>query len=238
MSDFDKYYDDYAYDEYMRDEYECDLIENALKELSYENVQFFLGTYGDAIEKRISVLLNDSERLLNYNFHGPSLVLSATSIEIIIRFFLIRPLVQGAFLSDEWADLLSARIIKGKPFKDTELLPLILNNWDVDIYSYKLSNEKLLWETIKSKVFMKRNLFVHQGEFVNYDESNIALECAVTLLNIVKEISKKFGFTLNTTGKWSEIKNGTDDISNGVFSDHSNPLVHLATVPNTSYVLC
>lgn len=216
MSDFDKYYNDY---EYMRDEYERDLVENALKELSYENIRSFLGTYGDAIEERISVLLNDSERLLNHNFYGPSLVLSASSIEIIIRFFLIRPLIQGAFLSDEWADLLSERIINGQPLRDRKLLPLILNNWGVDIYSYNLSNGKRLWKTIQSNILRKRNLFVHQGEFVNYDESNTALQCAVILF----DIAKKFGFTLDTTGRWSEIKNGTDDMSDGVFSKSFKP---------------
>lgn len=217
MENNDSYDNDKEYYD-LQSEYEQDLIDTGIKDLSYDKIRDFLGRYGDSIYKRVNSLIKDSKQLLNNTFFGPSLVLSTSAIEIIIRYLLIRPLVQGAFLSDEWANILSMRIINGKSYRDREMLPLVLINFEIDIKNIRISENKLLWETIKSEVFKKRNLYVHQGDEVTADVANISLSCVKQLLNIVYDISIKFGFTLNSTGKWSKIINGHDEITKTNFS--------------------
>jgi len=216
MNKFDDEFIDYDY----QSEYEAELIENALKDISSENIQFYFGTYGDSIDERVNTLLKDSKKLLLQNFYGPSLAVSTTCVEIIIRFFLIKPLVQSAFLSDEWADLLTKKITSGNSNKDREMLPSILKQWDLNINKYLLSNKEQLWSTIKGKVIKRRNSFVHNGDNVVEKDAEIALECAEKMLQIVHQIFEKFGFSLDIAGKWCKIKNE----SNPYYSTTYKPL--------------
>lgn len=203
-------WDDYAYDMYMADRAEAELIENAIKDISKDSVKSYLGKHGDAIECRVKCCLEQADLLINSKYYGSSLSLSATAIEIIIRFFLLRPLVQGAFLSDEWADILSKRIVTGRHVEDKSLLPAVLENWDIDITKERLSNGNKLWDTILNKIWKKRNLFVHQASPIDIDEAHTALECANALMDIVNKIAKKLGFSLETTGKWHLITNKSE----------------------------
>lgn len=199
-------------------------IEESLKNISEDNVRSYLGTFGDAIEERVRECLRQAKELLDLNHYGPALTLSATAIEIVIRFLLLRPLVQGAFLSDEWAEILAKRIATGRSAEDRELLPAILRQWGVDITSIKLSGKIGLWETIHD-LWKKRNNFVHFGEIITEPVAISGIECVNVILNkVVYPISMKLGFTLETTGKWCEIHRKTDYGSYSTSFKPKNPL--------------
>jgi hypothetical protein len=204
---------DIAYDEYLQDRYEQELIDNALRSISEENVRSYLGRNGDAIEERIRFCLDQAEKLQSEKYWGASLVLSVTAIELIIRFMLLRPLVEGAFLSDEWADILSKRIVTSRAAGDRDLLPAVLRNWNIDITQRSLRNGKLLWETMRTVIWPRRNHFVHQASPVSEQEASIALECANAFMEIVLEVANRLGFTLSLTGKWCEIDSRRDGVS-------------------------
>jgi hypothetical protein len=211
----DTYYDPYEYaddgwEEYAQEQYEQALIENAIKNISAETVKAYLGKYGDAIEERVIFCIKESKKLFTNRHFGASLTLSATAIELIIGFFLLRPLVQGAFLSDEWANILAKRIIGSRYSEYKKLLPAILENWSIEIIKEKISNQKNLWETIHNNVWPRRHKFAHQATTINKQEALIALECANALMGIVDRISNNLGFTRKTTGKWSHIENVND----------------------------
>ena len=210
-----------AYEDAAREEYEQELIDNALRDISEENVKNYLGKYSDAIEKRIKFCLDQAKTLKEKNYFGSSLILSATAIELIVRFLLLRPLVQGAFLSDEWVDVLSKRIATGRSAKDKNLLPAVLKKWEIDITKRTISNGSPIWETIHNTIWPKRNAFVHQASLIGEQESLIALECANTLMAIVREIAENLGFTLSRTGKWCEIHEGQNKIMKGTSSSFS-----------------
>jgi hypothetical protein len=70
-------------------------------------------------------------------------------------------LLQGAFLSDERAKLLSQKVLNGRTAEDRELLPAILRNWKIDITSITLSDGRQLWETIVTRVWQRLNNYVH-----------------------------------------------------------------------------
>ena len=57
--------------------------------------------------------LDDAEKLRKAGFNGSALIAGVTAIELIIRFLLLRPLVSGAFLSEEWESILTERIGEG-----------------------------------------------------------------------------------------------------------------------------
>lgn len=181
-------------------------LKESLREISEDNIRHYLGSYGDAIEERIAECLKQGEELLNLNYYGQSITNAFTAIELIIRYLLVRPLVQGAFLSDEWSEILSKRIATGRSAEDRKLLPAILKLWGVDITSLQLSNSDELWASI-SHLWERRNTFVHAGENITKTEAVTAIACAKTLLNqTVYPLATKLGFTLETTGKWHRIE--------------------------------
>jgi hypothetical protein len=52
--------------------------------------------------------------------------MAVTCIEITIRYLLVRPLIQAAFLSEDWADLLTQRIMASRTADDRKLIQEIL----------------------------------------------------------------------------------------------------------------
>lgn len=185
-------------------------LKESLKDISEDNIRHYLGSYGDAIEERIGECLMQGEELFNLNYYGQSIANAFTAIELIIRYLLIRPLVQGAFLSDEWSEILSKRIATGRSNEDRKLLPAILKLWGVDITSLRVSNKDGLWDSILH-LWKRRNAFVHTGENITKIEASTAIDCAKILLNqTVYPLATKLGFTLETTGKWHKIEKVSD----------------------------
>lgn len=180
-------------------------LKHALREISEGSVAEYLGTYGDAVEARVRFCLQQAEQLRSDGHWGPSVTVSVTAIELAIRFLLVRPLVQGAFLSDEWADVLASRIAKGRAADDRNLLPAILRKWGIEITERSLPSGEPLWQTMREEVWPKRNDHVHKASPVEEQDAVTALQCAESFVELVWEMAGRLGFTLTTTGKWCEI---------------------------------
>ena len=58
-------WEDVAYQEYLSEigleEYEEELKKRTIEELPLDKIRFYLGTYGDAIEKRVNKCINDAK---------------------------------------------------------------------------------------------------------------------------------------------------------------------------------
>ncbi|MGE6497102.1 hypothetical protein ACQKFX_21325 [Cupriavidus metallidurans] len=202
-----------SYDPY--DDALGDIADQVMKDRSIDGSRYYLGTFGDAVEERINLTLCQSRELLNHGFPSAALVLASTAIELLIRFMLVRPLVQGAFLSDEWADLLANRIGAGRTDEDRKILPLLLKQWDLDINGVLLPGNKRLWDAITKIVLPKRHKIVHTGATASAEEAALALACVDALIaEILHPLAKSLGFTLTTTGKWCQI-HGKNEYSNG-----------------------
>src|SRR5215471_18684853 len=78
-------------------------LEQHLRSITRGAVFRYLAAHGDVIEERVKRCLAEAEALMGDGYHGAALTHAVTGIEITIRFFLVHPLVQGAFLSEEWA---------------------------------------------------------------------------------------------------------------------------------------
>lgn len=84
MSDWDDDYDDYARDAAM-----AELAQQALRDRSIEGTRFYLGTYGDAVDERISSSLVRARGLQNAGYHEAAVVFESTAIELSVRFLLV-----------------------------------------------------------------------------------------------------------------------------------------------------
>src|SRR6266550_2146470 len=115
-------YDDWAYDQYMADLGHEKELEAAIENISIEIASQYLGSFGDALEKRVRDLM-DEAKILMADHPGASLVLSVTSLELLVRYFVLKPLVSGTFLTEDWAELLVDKIVAGQSARDRDLLP-------------------------------------------------------------------------------------------------------------------
>jgi len=194
------------YEEYRMTEWLDEYVQAELQRMATEPAFLYLAHNGDAIEKRVRSCLRESEALLSAGFAGAAVVRAAAGIEITIRFFLARPLVQGAFLSDEWSSLLSQKVLNGRTTEDRELLPAILRNWGVEITAIVLPGGGQAWEAFVSRVWPLRNDYVHKAATASTSEAELAIAVLRCLSeDLVKAVACRLGFTLDKTGMWSVV---------------------------------
>jgi hypothetical protein len=194
--DDDQYY-------YEQEEAMQKFLDEELRRISEEPVFAYLAANGDAIERRVHTCLEEAKRLITLGFGGASLVRAAAGIEVTIRFFLARPLVQGAFLSDDWAQLLTQKVLNGRTAEDRDLLPSILRNWGIDITALRLTGGAQIWEQIINRVWPRRNDYVHKADGGSLEDARIAVESFEALLvQVVDPLARRLGFTREKTGCW------------------------------------
>jgi hypothetical protein len=202
MMDYEKEYselqEELAWEKHCEEKYEEELKELGIKEKSEENIKSYYFTYGESAQRRINSCLKIADGLHNSGFYGSAVALFSTSAEIIIRYLVLRPLIQGAILSDEWAEILIDRITNGRSVEDRCLLPSVLKKFDIDITKIKLSNGYDFWKNFKIVITEKRNRFVHMGEELNKADSEIASELSERLISdVVYPIIEKYSFKIN-----------------------------------------
>lgn len=219
-------WDDLGY--YEEEASQAQFIEETLKNISEDGVRNYLGTYGDAVDIRIMHCMKEARMLLSGGFFQSAVVSAVTAIELTIRFLLLRPLMQAAFLSEEWASLLTQRIASGRSANDREILPQILHFHDVDLKRIKLSNGRPLWKTITEVVYSMRDKVVHRAEPVSEDDALLAIQCADHLRNeVVMPYANKLGFTLETTKCWQRTKK----LMSGAHYNPRDPFTDRSSVP-------
>jgi hypothetical protein len=197
-------YDDY--DSYREEEGMQAFLDEELQRIAEDPVIVYLAVHGDAIEARVKRCLDQAHDLRESGYHGAALTRAASGIEVTIRFFLARPLVQGAFLSEDWADLLSQKMFSDRTAEDRKMLPAILRNWKIDITRVKLQDGSQAWEQIVTRVWPRRNDYVHKADDASAEDSLLAIECLTALLSqVVDPIAIRFGFTREQTGCWSVV---------------------------------
>lgn len=193
------------------DEWVADLIDDHIRHLQEAPAFDYLARNGDAIEARVRSCIDEARALLGAGYASAALVSAGTAIELTVRFFLVRPLLHGAFLSDEWAAILGARILTPGPrgpAADRELLPAILRNWGIDITGIRTKQGRQAWEetTKPGGVVDTRNNYVHRGQPAPAAACEVALECATLLLaEVVDPLATRLGFTRQETHSWRTV---------------------------------
>jgi hypothetical protein len=198
--DPDSWYEEEYWEEIGRQED----IAKALKNLSHQPIRDFLGTYGDAIDKRLDDIIAQARYARQGGYPRFAVLGAVTAIELITRYMLVEPLLQGAFLSGSWAKILTKHIIqRRKQATERDLLPSVLSMYEIKIDDLKLSDGSPLWKTFVTVIVPKRNAIAHDGESAAPDEADLALECANTLRKeVVAQVAKKINFDLEKNGSW------------------------------------
>jgi hypothetical protein len=206
-------YDSYADYEPTDEEIETanaayeDLIRDSLEAIPVDVAKRYLMRFGDAIDERVQECLRQADQLRTSGFPSASLTLSITSVEIMIRFLLLRPLTQGAFLSEQWAEVLLERINTGRTREDRKLLPAVLRKWDVEIADFKLSAGTPLWPFLTGTAWPARDRFVHALDPIAAGLADKGFEAARTFrAQVIGRIATTLGFTLERTGRWCRIQ--------------------------------
>jgi hypothetical protein len=101
--DPDNWYEEEYWEEIGRQED----IAKAIKNLSHQPIRDFLGTYGDAIDARLDDIIAQARYARQGGYPRFAVIGAVTAIELITRYLLVEPLLQGAFLSGSWAKILT-----------------------------------------------------------------------------------------------------------------------------------
>ena len=169
----------------------------------------YLGTFGDAVQQRIDRCLADSRTLIQQGFWAASTIFSVTAAELAIRYFILRPILGAAFLSEEWASILLGRILTQRSASDRELLPAVLRSWSVDLTTLRISDGTPLWNAFVAEVVPLRNDIVHKGAPASLEQATRALALTDAFLSmVVGPLSDRFGFSWSTTRLWSTTQQG------------------------------
>lgn len=212
------------YWEYEYDAAVTSLIEEGIQELRDEQIQGYLGTFGDAVQARIDQRLEETQSLIRTTHFGPAVVSAVIVAELAIRYFIVRPTLEGAFLSEEWARILVRRILSSRTATDRELLPAVLRTWNINLDALTLSNGKQLWSTFKSTVLVLRNGIVHKGAAASEEEALLAVDCAESILReIVAPLSDQFGFSWSQTKRWNPTEQGVGGAKAGIYFNSEDP---------------
>jgi hypothetical protein len=166
----------------MAQEYLENEVRQAFKGRSAESTRAYLGTYGDAVTERVERAIADARDLLASGHTGPAITLAATAVELIVGYLVVRPIVQGAFLSDQWAGVLTDQILGGRTDQSRRLLPIIATAWGLDLDKAVLPSGKPVWGSFTGSVIPARNNFVHRADSVSPEIVTQAIGCAVVLL--------------------------------------------------------
>ncbi len=169
-------------------------VEQAIEGESIESVRIYLGTYGDTVTTRVRNNLTEANDLLKLGHAGPALTLACSAIELTVRYLVIRPLVQGAFLSNEWAAILTDKIIRDRPGEGRDILPAVVQAWGLDLDAVRLGDGRMAWGVFTGSALPARNRFVHTGESVSSEMAGSSVECAEALLfRLVAAIAERVG---------------------------------------------
>lgn len=202
-------YEDDDYYWALQDQAISELIEQGIRDQRDDQIAGYLRTYGDAVQERIDRCLSEARDLIKAGSPDSAVVSAVTAAELTIRYFILRPILEGAFLSDEWARILVGRIITLRAASDRKLLPAVLRAWDIDLNALRSQSGKPLWNTFVTEVVPLRNDIVHKGAEASPDRAVEALEFAEDFLDqVVTPLSDRFGFSWSQTRRWNPVQQG------------------------------
>ena len=188
-------YEKYEYDAMMDAAHEAFMgqVEETIHEQAQGSARAYLGTYGDAISARIDACLASAVALADSGEYGPAVTSACTAIELTINYLLLRPLVQGAFLSDVWAGILTDAVLNSRAGY-RELLPAVAKGWDLDLDAVRLASGAVAWGAFTGQIWPLRRKVVHLGMQVGEAQAWMAIECAEVLLSgLVVPAARRLG---------------------------------------------
>lgn len=154
-------------------------IDNIFIEMTGMHLRKQLEDYLPKIKqaKKDAIKQGDSQ---NYNI---SLILSCVALEIFVKQIIIKPLAQGAFYYEEWADLLANKVGSGNAGNDREIFCKVLKTIKYDVNSIKIK-EKTFSDSWKHGADL-RNRVMHEYIEISKADAEMAIMCVGILFDKV-----------------------------------------------------
>jgi hypothetical protein len=194
------------------DDLVAEMVEAAIDQARKDRVAAYFGNYGDAIQTRLDRLLKTAEDLIAHECFEASVVTAVTAMEVLLRHYLVRPLLKGELGSNFIADELVAEILSRRSSTDRDLLPVLVQGWKIGRWTWRLTDapgSPELWKTFKEKILPIRNALVHQGTRASIDDAKLALSVPKRFLeSVLPQLADQVGLSWSVTRKWSDVSPG------------------------------
>lgn len=190
--DLDEYIDYNDEQEWSGAEDDWEVLQKGMTAQAQRRFRQYLAMNGAATWSRIDRAIA-AARLQREAHPEASIVAAVTAGELLIRFFLVRPMIAGLVFNTR----LAMRLVRDRQStptaRDRQLLPEVCRAWSVDIEALKLANDQPLWLTLLDLIEV-RNRYVHRADPVLAEQATGALDCVEALLGqLVKPLSQRAG---------------------------------------------
>ncbi len=133
---------------------------------------------------------------------GPSLAVSVTGAEILIRFLVLRPLIAGLVFNSALASRLIDNPFRRRQHLDRDLLPIACEAWEIDLGAIVTKDGLHAWPTLVG-AWKVRDDFVHKGDEVSIELARTTTDCLQVLVDdLVVPLAGQLGLKW-PNGPWS-----------------------------------
>jgi len=172
--------------------------------IAHERICKYLGSNGDAVQGRVDRLMEEARSLAGGGYFGPALTVSVTATELFLRFFVLRPMFEAGFHSDEWAGIIAKEVFTKCTARDRSLAKPLGGLWQLDVDELRTASGRRIWKTYVEKILPRRNEYVHLGALIKQGDALLALECAEGLQrSYAEQICSITALRYTTTGSWN-----------------------------------
>lgn len=189
--------DDYFYEQHLENQYFSEKIEEEIENYKKENLKIFY-LQKSHIYKKILEVRKIAQNLKEKKFLAPSFIYFNICIELIFRDLFIRPIVYGALLDEEIAEIIINKIFKVRVSRFDKLLIYLVQRFsNLNMTKKKISGKRNLWQELK-ELREIRNGIIHKGNsYHESDISRIESVLAVLLDNVIPKFMDELGLKLN-----------------------------------------
>ena len=185
MHDYDDDWFDWATDEYNED---------LLKQTGLQMIEDFFIRSAKIYKNSINDLIKNSKAIASINQFDMALVSVVIGLELLIRYFYLKPLIGGMFLNDDWFDFIyESKIVPDRSKDEKDLLRKLLSRHNIKSFDQINIKKKTIWMQL-SEIYKIRNSIVHHGNKAGKEDYLIAMFCYEQLVKALNTIYSAFNF--------------------------------------------
>lgn len=149
------------------------------------------------IVKEPYINLDESKELYDKKFYTASFIHSIIAIEVVIKVIALKPILYSLSFDSRASELLYNHTFKQKsiPYIPSVYYEILKDLTQIDLKEIKRDNSKIkIWEEISNLKSM-RDRIIHQGVFVQKDDSERALDIAIYIFHdIIPKVLDRFHY--------------------------------------------
>lgn len=189
--------DDIFYEQHLENQYFSEKIKEGIENYKKENLKTFY-LQNDQVFKKILAVREIAQKLKENKFLAPSFIYFNICIELIFRDLFVLPIVYGALLDEEIAEIIINKIFKERVSRFDKLLIYLVERFsNLSMTKKKISGKRYLWQEVK-ELREIRNGIIHKGnDCRESDISRIESVLVILLDNVIPKLMGELGLRLN-----------------------------------------